>query len=728
MARKKPPSKKKAADTSADTPYEAVTTTDSPAIPDEHPEAQVERKELTEAEILTEARERLDICIAAESTNRERALEDVQFRDGNQWPADVVQERKAENRPCLTINRCEDFIDHIMGDIRQNSVSIKVRPIQLGHPAIAKPPSIPNLASDKSYELSQVYEGIIRDIESRSTAQTMYDMAADHAVGHGFGYLRVITSYVEDDTFDQEILIRAIRNSFCCYPDPMAQMPLKQDMRFALISAEIPRKEFKRRWPHASTGSDLSQGPGEVYANWFMPDNIRVAEYFRRVMEPVKLCLLSDGRVVEEEKYDKLKDELAKQNITKTKSRDAYHSKVEWRLITGTEVLDGPVVFPSKYIPIVPVYGKELNVNGETIYRGAIRHMKDPARLYNYWRSAGAEQVALAPKAPYTIADKQVEGYEDIWKTANTKNHAYLPYKYVANLPPPMRTQPIPVNPGVSEQQMVAIDDMHATAGLREPALGIPSNEKSGKAIMARQQAGQKSTFAYPDNLARSVEHVGRIIVDMIPRVYDGERIVRMQFIDGTEDFVRINQVVIDQQTGREIVLHNIAAGRYEVKADVGPAYVTQRQEAAESMIAFMDILPDALKMVMAPFVARNMDWAGADEISRVIKAAMPPELRQAIDAAENEAEQPDGGPDPAALMAALQQMAQRSQLLEQAFSEMQAKLQTKDDELVRAKDSARLAEHRRQSEQIKGLMRDFRNLMAKAQVSTASRQTQSVR
>ncbi len=579
--------------------------------------------------ILVEARERFRRSMEAWDENRKLAEEDIDFRNGDQWPEQVRKQREQEARPCLTFNKLEQRIDQVVGDHRQNRTSIQVHPVG-GHND--RMPKVVNLAGTKDYELAEVYTGLIRNIEVQSNANFAYDTAFDHAVGHGFGFFRIVTEYVSDDVFEQDIRIRRIKNPFTVYFDPDIQEPDGSDANFCFITALMSKDEFQRRFPKAEPVDWDLGGQGEQYDEWYDGDRVRVAEYFRRVPVPKTIHLLSDGRVVENSQFDKIKDELAQRGVTVVRSRKVKGWRVEWFLVAGgQQILEGPRLWPGKYIPVIPVFGKELVVRGRTIYRGLIRHAKDAQRAYNFWRTATTEAVALAPKAPWLIADQQIGPHKHLWDIANRANLPYLPYRHVNGIPMPQRQPPgsVPTG-GLSEVQM-ADQDLDATTGMYKASLGAPSNERSGKAIMARQREGDVGTFQFHDNLVRAIKHCGRILVDLIPKIYDTQRVVRLLFQDGRDDYVEINQTIIDEETGEKIILNDLSVGRYDVVVTTGPSYTTQRQEVVEAMVQIAQANPEVWQ-IAGDIIAKNMDWPGAEELAERFRKALPPELRDTDD------------------------------------------------------------------------------------------------
>lgn len=587
--------------------------------------------------LLTEARERFALALEAESDNRNEGLDDRRFKAGEQWPAQIKKQREDESRPCLTINKLPQFIKQVTNDERQNRPAIKVLPVDSG----ADP------------ETAKILSGLIRHIEINSDADVAYDTAAEDAVTSGWGYFRVITEYADDLSFDQDIKIRRIRNPFTVYLDPAHQYPDGSDAKWGFISEELDKEEYKAQYPDADEKDWEAAGDGDGGRLWYSDKKIRIAEYFRIVTEEKQIALLADGRTIARDELEQLSPE-ALSALQVVKTRKAEVKKVQWYKLIGNKVLDKRE-WPGKWIPIIKVTGDEQDIDGKLLLSGMIRNAKDPSRMYNYWRTAATELVALAPKAPFVGAEGQFEGHEHKWAAANVKSFPYLEYKPKSlngqPIPPPQR-QPFAGTPvGVIQEAMTAADDIKAVTGIYDASLGARSNETSGRAIIARQREGDTSTFNYIDNLTRAIRHCGRILVDLIPKIYDAKRIVRILGEDGSEKQVQIvpgSKEWPDYEALDNI--YDISVGKYDVTVTVGPSYTTKRLEAADSMMQFVQAIPNAAPAVM-DLVAKNMDWPGADDIAERLKKMLPPGLDEEADAEKEPAQ-----PNPAEQMA-LQKM-----------------------------------------------------------------------
>jgi hypothetical protein len=615
---------------------------------------------------LDEMRSRYTMAIAAFSDSREDELDDLRFMAGSpdnqwQWPADVLATRGAVQgqtinaRPCLTINKLPQHVRQVTNEQRQNRPSGKVIP-----------------ADDKAdVEVAAIYDGMVRHIEYMSDADVAYDTACENQVTYGEGYIRVLTEYCDEDTFDQDLRIGRVRNSFSVYMDPMSQDPTGADAEWCFITQDITKEEYEREYPDAAPlSSILASGVGDQYlSQWLTEDTIRIAEYFYYKHEEATLNLYPGNQSF----FDKSPEDkqMKAMGLKPIKSRRVDRKKVMWMKTNGFEALEERE-WAGKWIPVVRVIGNEFEVEGQIYISGLVRNAKDAQRMYNYWTSQEAEMLALAPKAPFIGYGGQFEGYEMQWKTANTTNWPYLEVNpdvtdgMGAVLPLPQRAAPPLPQTGLIQAKMGASDDIKSTTGQYDSSLGATSNERSGRAILAREKQGDTGTYHYVDNLARAIRHITRQLVDMIPKIYDTERIARIVGLDGEVDMVKINpqqpnpvNEIRDINTGILIEkVYNPGVGRYDVVVTTGPSYMTKRQEAMDAMSQILQGNPQ-LWMVAGDLFVKNMDWPGAEELAARLAKTIDPKLLE------------DGNKDPA-LQAAEQQMQAMSAELDQMTQMMQ--------------------------------------------------------
>ena len=590
--------------------------------------------------LLQTAKDRFKMAIEALSESRDDELDDLRFRAASpdnqwQWPSDVLASRGATNgqtinaRPCLTINKLPQHVLQVTNDQRQNRPAGKVIPVD-----------------DKAdIEVAEMLDGIVRHIEYISDADVVYDTACDNQVTFGEGYFRILTEYCDEFSFEQDIKLGRIRNSFAVYMDPMMQDPCGADAQWCFISQDMTHEEFEREFPNATPVTTwIAQGVGDEGASsWASAKTIRIAEYFYHENEEKTICLYEGGEVIEK---GSAKEQIAIAqglrpvfgNDGKPMERQTTVKKVKWCKINGYEVLEESE-WAGKYIPVIRVVGNEFEIEGRLYVSGLVRNAKDAQRMYNYWASQEVEMLALAPKAPFIGYGGQFEGYETQWKTANINNWPYLEVNPDAAdpdgkpFPLPQRAMPPMPQAGIIQAKMGASDDIKGTTGQYDPTLGIEGSEKSGRAIIAREKQSDTGTYHYRDNLARAVRYGVRQIIDLVPKIYDTKRIARIVGLDG-----EIDQAVIDPMQPEPVKtikdengavlkkIFNPSLGKYDVMVTTGPSYMTKRQEAMESMAQLLQGNP-SLWSVAGDLFIKNMDWPGAQEMAKRFAKTISPEI-----------------------------------------------------------------------------------------------------
>jgi len=549
---------------------------------------------------IQEAKDFLRLCNDSDSNNRAEALDDVRFAAGDQWPVDVQNSRILEARPCLTINKIDAYVRQICNQQRQQRPRIKVH----------------GMNNESDEKVAEILTGICRHIENQSDADAAYDHAFEYCVKMGWGYWRVTTDYVREDSFDQEIYIRPVENPFTVYFDPNSVLPDGSDAERVLITTVISKDVFKTMYPDAEVDQGFSsRGTGDTESEWVTKEDIRVAEYFYTERTKDMLLELSDGTTGYSTEIPS-KEVLAQAGITVIAKRDVWRKKIKYCKLTAMQILEEGE-WAGKYIPIVPVFGQEVRVDDKHKKFGLVRMAKDPQRMYNYWSTALTETVALAPKAKWLLAEGQDEGHENEWAMANIKAMPVLRYKQTdiegRPAPQPTRLQPEPPPAGVMSALQSMNQDLQAVVGIFDPSQ-LPQGLQSGKSINGQQMQADMTNFHYYDNLTRSIRHTGRIILDLVPKIYDRERVMRIIGDDGKPEIVTLNQPGSDEN-GVAKVLNDVTVGEYDVVMDTGPGYNSKRQEAVDAMTSLFAADP-ALVQIAGDLYVRNMDFPGSDVIA----------------------------------------------------------------------------------------------------------------
>ena len=613
---------------------------------------------------------------AADGTNRIRmeALDDLKFYNGQQWPPQIESDRVLQNRPCLTINKLQTFVHQILDAEQQSRPALQVNPI----------------GSGADVETAEIIQGLLRHIEVISDADSVYSWGFMGAVVHGFGYWRILTENVDDNSFDQDIILKRVQDPFCVYPDPSAKEPDYSDAEFYFIVEDVPEDVYRDMYPDSEVASLADfRAVGDGERDWFLGGNVRIAEYWWVEKKKKTLVQLVDGRVMDDEELaEYFVNSNSEPLIMKTKAgqpmiREVEIPVVKWVKMNGREILEPkqpdpvepdtdstanevmPLEWPGRFIPIIPVLGNELIVDGKKNLFGMVRAAKDAQRQYNYARTGIVEQIALASKSPWLVEWSQIEGFEEWWRQANIRNFPYLPYraKAIGNgqpIPAPIRNQWEPPVQALTQSLAQSDQDLMATTGQFAANIGATDpGVRSGTAINALQRQGQQSNSNYMANLARSIRHSGRVILDLIPKILDTPRVVRIVRPDGDHEMIPINGAQLPPQQGIPqqqqqmqglppgapmphpnpagnfaaglAKVFDVTTGRYDISISIGPSYQSRRQEFVQSVLSLVQAAPQTFQFVM-DLLVRNMDWPGAQDIADRLKKMLPPNLQDAND------------------------------------------------------------------------------------------------
>jgi len=625
------------------------------------------------------------------SALRAAQLEDKKFRASDQWDAGIRRQREDDKRPCLTVNRFPQVIGQIADQQREFRPGIQVNPVDDG----------------ADVDTAEVFQGVIRNIENSSDAETVYETGCNDQRVMGLGFWRVLSQYsseggdaLDQRIFEQELRLKRIRNAFTVYPDPACQEATFSDARYYFITEDVPRDEYRARWDKSklvnASGKDF-QGIGDVPQDWINEHAIRIAEYWyveesAETISLIELPVYMDPTTGQQMPAQRVFVPLGDTRIkgaTVLQSREVRRRKVKWAKINAVEILEGNgdltagQDWPGQWIPIVPVLGDEIDVDGKVDYRGVVRDAKDPQRIYNVQVSSLMEAVGLAPKAPYVVVEGQLEGYEHEWETANIKNYAYLTTKPMSIggqlVPPPQRQNFEPAIQAIIMAVQQADNDIKATTGRHDASLGQRGPQESGRAIMARQSQDDKGSSGFLSNFARAVRFTGEILIDMIPRIYDAPRVQRIIGTDDKPKMVMLHAGQPPAETAEQLQargiagIYDVSAGRYDVTASVGPSYKSRRQESVDILTGAVEANQSLLPLI-GDILFKNMDVPGSQEIAKRLQKMLPPQLQE---------KEPGQQEIPPQVQQQMQAMQQQLQQMGQQLQQAQMVIETKAHELA---------------------------------------------
>ncbi|WP_433705805.1 portal protein [Paraburkholderia sacchari] len=575
-------------------------------------------------DIVKRAHDRFAACVSWESDARSRFKDDIRFLfadpdNQDQWNAAVRAQRQLAGQPMVTINKTHTHWLHVVNDGKENKPSIQISAT----------------GDEATYESAQTFEQIVRRIEYISDAQSAYSKAMEFQVGGGIGYWRIVTDYTDEDSFDQEIFIKPIPDPLAVYLDPHIKRRDGSDARFGFIFDDMPTEVAERKYGKISGKSTM--GEGEL--SWVRKDSTRVAEYYERNEAKEWLYAIEgdDGgtTLVRESDMPGEAHVLLDQAMEEGKAQRRRVPKwaVEWYLIVGDEIKEQST-WAGKYIPIIRAVGEEVVIEGRLDRKGLTRYLKDAQRAYNYNASAALEFGALQSKSPYMAPVEAIEGLENYWSTANTQNHAYLPYNHAdeqgAPIPTPQRQNPPATAPVFMDGMQAAEHELMMASGQYEATFSEQGNEVSGVSIEQRQKQGQRVTFHFQDAMADAIRFTGVQLIDLIPKIYDTKRVLRIRAEDGEEHSIQIDpdaKKSLDQQTNegqaQSMAIFNPAVGKYDVIAKCGPNFDTRREKAFDAMTQLLAAQP-ALAQVIGDLYMGTADFPAADKLQERMRNWIP--------------------------------------------------------------------------------------------------------
>lgn len=594
----------------------------------------------------------------------DRGHEDKEFItiEGKQWDAKARVKRTDEGKPTLEFNLLRTFATQQINTMRQNRPQIQVVPVDNG----------------ADTDIAKILGGLIKDTEEASNAEDATDQAAENAVYGGLGFIRLITDYVSDDSFNQEPRFVPIENPEAVLLDPLSKRLDGSDAAKCLVVEWVKKSAIKAQY-----GEDATDFEVEGATDWENKpdDTVLIAEYFYKEDVSDELLLLEDGSIV-------FKSELSEDDAAfAVETRPTKRTEIKWAKISGSKVLETGV-FPGKFIPIVPVYGAVNWIGNERHVFSLVHFAKDPQRLFNYWKSAEAHILQKNQDEILAVEHEAIAGFEDEWlnpgkygasryRSRDENGTQYAAPQRISAAQPPTGI----LNATATSQALIS-----DTLNMHAPQMGQDVNSQSGRAIGLLQRQADTAHFHFQDNLNKSLRQCGRILVDLYPRLYDTPMVRRIIGKDGEEEMVKLNaQPETPDEMSKAIdgVLNNLSMGRYDVRIDTGPSFNTQREQSFQLLMQVAQFAPGVMQSA-GDLIIKDSPLVNAKEIADRIKKTMLPQLLE------------DDPSVPPAVKAQMTQMQQQMQEQTQQMQQMAQQLEDKQaDRDVKIREAEIAAESR---------------------------------
>lgn len=648
---------------------------------------------------LTLARERFKLAQEADKDQRARENEDIAFFNGDQWPDDVKNARKAQKagagvngmppvpaRPMITINKSREPVRQVLNQERAADMGIEIVPAD----------DFGDLTGPIDETEIQLREGLTRRIQRDSQAADARTWAFARAVQAGRGYYSVMTRYVPGKTRDQEIYIHRYHDQSCVLLDPAHEQPDGSDAEWGFEVTDIERSVYVAEYPKrkgkdnavCAYGDSEWMLENEQKPGWFYAKDgvqmVRVANYWyteRESRELVAFALESDPTQERVEWADEVEGAKAKPDLVAALTdegwfeipdsrRTVVEKSIKWCKFDGCDddVLD-ETDWQGPDMPIVKVLGEELQPSDHKRFvEGMVRNMRSSGYGYNVMVSRLIELIGLAPLVPLLVEEGTIEGYEEWYLAANTRTLPYLPWKrknlHDQEATPP--TVPASRNPpidAVAASLQIFNDGLQSTSSIHASALGqaAPSvrSKRQNEQLIEQSQQG---TNHFLDNLKRSMEYEAKIINNLLYPIYGKRpgRIARIVNGEGEPEHVMIGRPML-MQNGRPMPAPEGSPNakkytltkdaKFNVAIKVSPQKDTKRQQENQTVGELIAANPELMTW-FGDLYFLTMDGPGHQQMADRAKVMLAPPIQQML-AAKSQ------GQDPQAVAALAQKDAQ---------------------------------------------------------------------
>lgn len=629
---------------------------------------------ISDEDVVKQAHERFDQASVAWNDQHTRTNEIYKFVAGDQWVDTARQNFENSGYTAVTQNVIPSYLRQITNELRKNTPTIQIDPMD-----------------DTTQEAGRKMDDLVRSIQVACKAETAYQQAGTEAATVGVGYLRVRSEYESNDSMNQILCIEFITDGTTVYMDPNHKSVTGSDCEYVFITSAITKDEYSRRYGGSRLDEQIKAKTWtNASKNWAMNDMVVINEYYFKDYTKKKLCLVRFADGNEDTMYE---DDIAAEGwiipdknglvdgvpipqemmglvVTIIDSRTVDVPTIRWAKLNDVEVLDQSV-WPGEYIPVIAVKGDEYWIDSKRKIVGAVEPAIDAQVMLNYYLSLEAQYIQMAPKAPYIGTASQFKTFEDQWANVNVSNQAFLPYNKDEGAAPPSRDLgEVPIQ-NLSSLVTMADNAIRQIFGVFDPDQTTVAPE-SGKAILARQHQAYNSNYHFYDNLARSIQHIGCILVDAIPSFYDTPRKIQTVNQAGEKRVVEFNAPGEDGK-----VRYDLKSGSYAVSIQTGPSFGTKRQEAALQILDLMQAIPEKAGS-LADLAVASMDWPGSKEAAARLRAQVPIEILQAADQEEGA----DSAEDAGRLKAMVSQLKQELEKTQAAFVEQQKMLDIAQQEM----------------------------------------------
>lgn len=577
-------------------------------------------------EIIEACKKAIDSWYAYFSNNINTFKRDRQFYFGDQWESQVLFDYSQAKKPTLVIDQITPFIKKMIGEQRRGEIYPNFTP---------KSVDVPQEKIDMLHYL------ILNELYN-SDAKEQFSRSYETMLTGGFSALKVYTDYKNDMSFEQEIYIQNIEDPLSVFWDPTASKPNFSNGNFCGCYQLMGVKEFESKYPGVNyqLGTSFMPANSPYYIPSINNENVILVNFFRREMKSKTLIQLSNGINFKKECLLEESEEL-KQNyyqsyedqgipidrippLFESNRRKTSLCMIKSYKLTASEIIEESE-WPSDRLPYVYVDGDSILLDGRLLVRSFIAAARDAQRLYNFAVSEVSQILRTSRRAPLMMTADQILGHENMY-TNISNNYAALLYNTDPSAPPPFQLQNQEVSQSFFMTAQNARDDITRVLGMLDPITGNMPDGTSGQAIDRTITQQNLVVVNYVQHLERAIEEVGKIILSLIPNVYDSERSIIYQDKFGNKKNITLNKYEEGKMTND---INELVELVDDFRVEGTANYAIQNQQSLEFLLKLISINPQSCLPLFADLLCKQIDIPLASEIEKRSLYLVPDYVQQ---------------------------------------------------------------------------------------------------
>lgn len=360
--------------------------------------------------------------------------------------------------------------------------------------------------------------------------------------------------------------------------------------------------------------------------------------------------------------------------------RPSKKHKIMHYKLAGDYILDESE-FPSDQLPLIFVdQNSYYDKNGKQICRSFFGDCKDTQRYINYLRTQSAYILKVSRYDQFMGSKKNVAGMDTQrnWRDP-AATQGMITYDESPNGHKPEQIRPPELSASLLTQYQLAIEDLYTSTGLYPTRMGQQGNEVSAVAINARTRQGSYSTSIAFNSINRAIATGGEVVNEMIPRVYDSERVIALMTPDEGMKNITINKQADEYG---ELIENDIRKGTYEVRLNPGPSFEGQKQQALESLQQVLQADPQAFALI-ADLYAENLPLMNTIEIKNRLKTMVPPPVIEAGKTGKMPEQNAQPSPEEQAMQMQAQNQQQQNAMKAKELEFKQKEIELKEHQIM---------------------------------------------